>query len=474
MSQPAKRTVQYLAGLCVSFAFSFTGATLCWASPAIPKLKSGEANLLITDSQISWAVSLAHLGALPGCYVGKILSERVGRKRTVFYSAVPGFIGSGVILWTSSPEVLCAARFLVGIGIGITAVVTMIYLTEIADKEIRGALGMLVQVMINLGGLAVYGLGPFVSYTALNSMVLFISVFYAVICLWVPESPYYHLTNDDVDAARKSLKFIKGSTDDKWVDEQLESMRVHVSESMAHKTTVKELLTNTRYRKNLYIVAGLKIMQYMTGSLVIQSYLEMIFKQSASISRQHASIVYGFVQLATGICATFITDRFGRRQLMLCSSFGVAVSLTVIGTYFFLQDNIQVSPGTLASISAMPLVGVLSFNVLYATGLGNIPYIMQAELFPINVKLAASSLATMLACVLNFLITKSYQGIKDAFGHFSVFWCFACVGYLGMFFIYFCVPETKGKTLEEVHDNLKEDGTIEAEPLNKKLNVEER
>lgn len=91
----------------------------------------------------------------------------------------------------------------------------MIYLTEIADKEIRGALGMLVQVMNNLGGLSVYGLGPFVSYVSLNSMVLFLSVLYAVICLWVPESPYYYLTNGQIDAARKNLKFIKGSKDDK-------------------------------------------------------------------------------------------------------------------------------------------------------------------------------------------------------------------------------------------------------------------
>lgn len=91
----------------------------------------------------------------------------------------------------------------------------MIYLTEIADKEIRGALGMLVQVMNNLGSLVLYGIGPFVSYNVLNLIVLFISAFFALLCLWVPESPYYHLARGNVAAAKKSFLFLKGSKDSK-------------------------------------------------------------------------------------------------------------------------------------------------------------------------------------------------------------------------------------------------------------------
>lgn len=90
---------------------------------------------------------------------------------------------------------------------------------------------------------------------------------------------------------------------------------------------------------------------------------------------------------------------------------------------------------------------------------------MQAELFPINVKTVASSVATMLACVLSFLVAKCYQGFKDSFGHYTVFWSFAFVAYVGVFFIYFFVPETKGKTLEEVQDSL-QNKVGEAQALN--------
>lgn len=163
-------------------------------------------------------------------------------------------------------------------------------------------------------------------------------------------------------------------------------------------------------------------------------------------------LLFGF----TGIGATFLAGWFGRRVLMLISSLGVALSLTAVGLYFFLQDSIKISPESLATISALPLVGILGFNILYAVGIGNLPYVMQAELFPINVKTVASSTATMFACVLSFTVAKCYQSIKDNFGHHTVFWSFASIAYLGVFFVYILVPETKGKTLEEVQDTMQE------------------
>ncbi|RVE44472.1 hypothetical protein evm_010876 [Chilo suppressalis] len=464
MADKRNRIVQYSAGLSAAFTFMFTGATLSWPSPAIPKFRSGEADLKITDEQTSWVVSLLSAGALPGCYIGQVLSERAGRKRTFLISAVPGALGASIILFTKTPLLMCIARFLIGITTGSVAVVTMIYITEIADKEIRGALGMTVQVMNNLGGLLIYGIGPFVSYTVLNSIIVIIPVVFALLCLWLPESPYYHLKDGRVQAARKEFIFIKGRKDEKWVDEQLGIMNAHVKESMEDKTTARELFTNMKYRNCLYIVGGLKFLQYMTGILVIQSYLEEIFRQSSSVSGPRASIIYGFVQLGAGIGATFLSRWCRRRLLLLVSCVGVSIAMTVVGTYFYLQDVVKVTPEVLQSISMLPLVGLMLFNVLYALGVGNLPYVLQAELFPVNVKSVASSIATQFACVLSFLVTKFYLSFRNVFGHHSVFWGFACIGYAGVIFIYFFVPETGNKTLEEVQDNLKVD-PLEAESL---------
>lgn len=454
MAESTKRKVQYLAGICASLTFMFTGATLAWPSPAIPKLTSGEAGVKITDEQISWVVSLHGLGALLGSYGGQLLNERVGRRKTIFVSSAPGILGAIMIFFSKIPVVMYLARFLMGASTGVIAVVTMIYVTEIADKEIRGALGMIIQVMNNFGCLIIYSVGPFVSYTFLNSILITIPIIYVLACLWIPESPYYHLKDGRIAAARKEFRVLKGSKNEKWIDEQFNVIRIHVQENMESKSSVKELLTNTKYRKAIYIVLGLKILQYMTGILVIQSYLEAIFTESSSISGPLASIVYGFVQILACIGATFLTRWIGRRILMFVSCLGVSLSMTLVGLYFYLKDVVKVQPETLASLFPVPLIGIIGFNILYANGLGNLPYVMQVELFPVNVKAVASSLATMLACVFSFVVTKFYQVVKDSFGHYSVFWSFAFVGYAGLFFVYFCVPETKDKTLEEVQDNM--------------------
>lgn len=160
--------------------------------------------------------------------------------------------------------------------------------------------------------------------------------------------------------------------------------------------------------------------------------------------------------LFAGVGGAILAGYFGRRILMFVSSLGVAVSLTALGLYFYLQDTVKLSPDVLTELSFLPLIGLFGFNLFYSVGIGMLPYVMQAELFPINVKTAASSLATIMACVMNFAITKCYHGIRAGLGHSAVFWSFASIGYLGIFFIYFFVPETKDKTLEEVQDNMKE------------------
>lgn len=464
------RKIQYLAGVCASLGFLFTGAALSWPSPVLPKFKNNETNVQISDAQSSWMVALVTAGALPGCFIGKILAEQLGRKKTFYASAIPGIIGASIKIFAVVPELLYLARLLEGCTTGMVAVVTMIYITEISDKEVRGALGMLVQVMNNIGSLLMYSIGPFVSYTVLNCIVLAIPITYVLACIWIPESPYYYLQEGRVVSARKEFMKLKRVYDEKWIDEQLDIIRVNVKQNMENKGTLKELLTNLKYRRAIYIIAGLKLLQYLTGALAIQSYLEVIFRQSSSISGPRASIIYGFVQLIAGLAATFLVDRFGRRILLILSSLGVAVSLTAVGAYFFLQDWVQLHPDILSRFGILPLMGILGFNVLYSIGIGNIPYVMQAELFPINVKAIASSTATMTACIFSFIVAKGYQSVKDILGHYAVFWIFASVAFIGIFFVYFFVPETKGKSLEEIQNVQFHVMEYEMEDLNRRNN----
>lgn len=115
-----------------------------------------------------------------------------------------------------------------------------------------------------------------------------------------------------------------------------------------------------------------------------------------------------------------------------------------------MQDVLKADEATMEAVSLLPIIGIIGFNVLFAIGIGNLTYVLQSELFPTNVKSVASSFFTIIGGTLAFFVAKMYQGLVDEIGVHSVFWMFAFVGYSGVFFVYFYVPETKGKSLEEI------------------------
>lgn len=140
----------------------------------------------------------------------------------------------------------------------------------------------------------------------------------------------------------------------------------------------------------------------------------------------------------------------GRKPLLLISSLGTGISLTAVGVYFYMQDVLKADQAAMDAVSLLPIIGIIGFNVLFAIGIGNLPYVLQSELFPTNVKSVASSFFTIVGATMAFFVAKMYQGLVDQIGVHSVFWIFAFFGYSGVVFVYFYVPETKGKSLEEI------------------------
>ncbi|XP_077300010.1 facilitated trehalose transporter Tret1-like [Arctopsyche grandis] len=468
-----RKTVQYAAGICATLTMVYQGIVLGWPSPMIPKLLSGEAGIDITKEQCSWVASLVAFGATPGCIIAQYLGDKIGRKKTILIVAFPCAFGSLMTIFVSTPLLLYIARFISGMGSAIAVVVVSIYIGEISDKQIRGALGTLLTTMANMGNVIIYTVGPFVSYTTLNIICLLVPITFFIACTWIPESPYYYLKIDKFDEAGKEMMKLKSLKTMETIENDLIQIQKHVKRDMEKKTSVVELLKKKEYRKAVIILAGLKILQQLTGTLVIQSYLETILRQTTmKISGAVGSAIYGVVQLIAGICSAIFVDRMGRKPLLFASSLGTGISLTAVGVYFYIQNVVKADVDTMSSISWLPIFGLVGFNVLYSIGLGNLPYVLQSEIFPTNVKSAASSIMTIFGATMAAIVTKMYQGLADTFGIHSVFWMFAAVSYIGVFFVYFVVPETKGKTLEEIQrklNNISEveilEETLEAVPL---------
>lgn len=185
--------------------------------------------------------------------------------------------------------------------------------------------------------------------------------------------------------------------------------------------------------------------------MAILSYAELIFNATNNnFEGKYITMILGAVQAVCFIVTATIVDSFGRRTLLMTSTFGTFVATLIVGSFFYLQSNRM----DVSGIVWLPAIGTILYITFYALGLAGLPFTMMSELFPTNVK-ALGSTITMFCCnVFSFVVTMSYQSIAEHYGLYAPFWLFSIVSISGVLFVYCYVPETRGKTLQEVQNRL--------------------
>jgi SP family facilitated glucose transporter-like MFS transporter 8 len=178
----------------------------------------------------------------------------------------------------------------------------------------------------------------------------------------------------------------------------------------------------------------------------------MLFQDAGSdLKPSLATIIVGVIQVVATFISTLVVDRLGRRILLLISDFVMAICALLLGVYFYLKTETDTDVN---SLGWLPLTSVCVFIIVFSLGYGPIPWMMVGELFAPQIKGFASSLSCVLNWILAFLVTRFYSDLKDEFGTHTTFWIFAVISAIGTVFVFFIVPETKGKTLDEIQKEL--------------------
>ncbi|XP_028161731.1 facilitated trehalose transporter Tret1-like [Ostrinia furnacalis] len=450
MSQ-GNRKAQYLVTFAVCLGAVATGVCLSWTTPVLPKLRDQETSMNTTKEQISWIAATGSPGFMTGSLVSRFVSDRFGRRAAILGSALPVILGTILVVVTSNVWLLYIIRFLWGIGVGMFVTISTIYLAEISDKEIRGALSVSSRFMFNFGNFLVMAVGPFVMYNTLNYMLLALPIAYFFVCWFIPETPYYSLKAGKVDQARKTLKMLRNYTDEKELENELTLMGQDVKKETLRSGSLKELITGKQYRKAVVICAGIKIAQTLSGSIVIQHYLGLIVKDSKiQMELSTAFIIFGAVRFVSAVMSSLLADRLGRRPLLIYSFVGTALSLGLAAAYFCCLEVLRLDEQKLAPYGIIAFVGIVLSVILSTLGFNSLIYLLPAELFPLNVKTVAMTSLNIFGGLSNFTIIKVYQQFTDWIGLFGVFTIFAAVALAGGLFSFLIVPETKGKSLREI------------------------
>ena len=400
----------------------------------------------LTQLQVEIVVSCVLIGALIGAMTGGVLADRFGRRRVIIATATL-FVG-GAIVTALSPTftLLISGRIIVGTAIGVASFTTPLYISEVSPVKIRGRLVSINQVALTSGivisYLVDYALADIQGWRWMFGLAAVPAAILAVGMFWLPESPRWLVSKNLIDSARTVLERIRRTKD---VGTELED----IQSSLAVQSGGWRDLFTPLIRPALIVGVGLAILQQITGINTVIYYAPMIFEftgaKSASASIL-ATIGVGVVNGAMTVVALLLVDRMGRRPLLLIGLTGMIIGLGVLGLAFQLP-SLSGSLGWIAEISLMLYVGA------FAIGLGPVFWLLISEIYPLKIRGVAMSVATSANWGANLFVALTFLTLIQATGRSSTFWIYGLVGVGAWLFTWFYIPETKGRSLEDIESH---------------------
>lgn len=481
-----------------------------------------ETQFQLSKLELGWAVSCLTLTSTVAMALAGPLSDKIGRKKVLVYSAILYFFTASCAALAPNFIVLVIARMIGGFGVGASLIIAPMYIAEIAPSEIRGKLVSLNQLNIVLGISAAF----FTNYMILKysqsdagwvqtlhlkefnwrwmlGIQALPAITYFLLLFIVPESPRWLIMHNQLDKAKEVLSRMNGATK---VDEIVKSVQVGLnSGEKKEKASLKELLSPAL---KLVLIAGLvvAITQQITGINSVFYYAPMIFAQTGIGTNAAFSqaIMVGIINLIFTIVAMLLIDRLGRKPLLIIGVSGVVITMFLL-TYAFgtatytltaeksknlsseidqtklaplfdkvynsdVDFNKAISSALGAEVvkkhndvivssaiemnAVLVLIGILGFVASFAISLGPVMWVLLSELFPNHVRGLAISFVGFINSAVSFTVQLVFPWELVNLGNATTFFIYGVFGVIGLAFIIFKLPETKGKTLEELEVQL--------------------
>lgn len=397
--------------------------------------------------------------ALIGCVIGGasagFVSKSLGRKNGLLIAAVAFFI-SAIGAWkpeafnifgTEDAYSFVIFRIIGGIGVGIASMISPMYIAEIAPANVRGKLVSFNQFAIIFGMLLIYFVNYFIAQQGneqwlLNegwrwmffSGVIPAGIFF-ILLFFVPETPRYLVMKGKEEKALKVLKKISGDASASKILQEIKAT--------THEKNVPWLSYGFFI---IFVGIMLSVFQQFVGINVVLYYAGNIFRNmgSSTDSSLLQTIIVGIVNLVFTVVAIYTVDKFGRKPLMIIGSIGMAVSMIALGFAFYFNQ-----------LGIAALIFMLTYTAAFAMSWGPVCWVLLAEIFPNSIR-SALSIAVAAQWIANWVVSLTFPimndnvALTDKFHHGFSYWIYGVMGILSALFMWKFVPETKGKTLEEI------------------------
>ncbi|NWI84652.1 GTR6 protein, partial [Pitta sordida] len=452
----------YLAAFAAVLGNFTFGFALVYPSPVIPALEAHPNPALRLDQHTApWFGSVFTLGAAAGGLSTMLLNDCLGRKLSIMFSALPSAVGFALMAGAQGVWMLLLGRVLTGYAGGVTSAAIPVYISEISHPGVRGMLGACPQIMAVLGSLALYALGLVLDWRWL-AVAGEVPVLTMIILLcFMPNSPRFLLSQGKEKEALGSLCWLRGSDTD--YAQEYEQMKDSVRKQ-SRRISCAEIKDPFMY-KPILIAGVMRFLQQLSGVTCILVYLQSIFKKTSVILKpEYDAALVGLVRLFSVAVAAVSMDKAGRKILLFVSGGVMLASNLTMGIYILCMSapqNGTIANKTLVSsenlpaeptnyITLIPLLATMFFIMGYALGWGPITWLLMSEILPLKARGVASGLCVIVSWLTAFILTQAFLPVVNAFGLEVPFLFFAVISAGNILFTGCCVPETKGRSLEQI------------------------
>lgn len=415
-------------------------------------------DLKITEVQEEVLVGILSIVSLLGSLGGGRTSDAIGRKWTMAVAAVIFQIGAIVMTLAPSFEILMMGRLLAGIGIGFGVMIAPVYIVEISPTVSRGSLTSFPEIFINLGILLGYvsnyafsGLPSHINWRIMLAVGILPSIFIGFALFVIPESPRWLVMQNRIEEARAVL--LKTNDDDKEVEERLSEILLAAGgvangeNKYEEKPVWSELLRpSPSLRRMLVTGFGIQCFQQITGIDATVYYSPEIFKEAGVEGNSKllaATVAVGVAKTVFILVAILLIDKLGRKPLLYVSTIGMTICLFSLGFSLSVLGKTQIG----IALTILSICGNVAF---FSVGIGPVCWVVTSEIFPLRLRAQASALGAVGNRVCSGIVAMSFLSVSRAISVGGTFFIFSAISALSVAFVYTFVPETKGKSLEQI------------------------
>lgn len=413
-------------------------------------------DLGVSDTQIELLSGAINIYSLVGALLAGWTSDRLGRRLTIVLTNAFFLVGPLIMTLASGYAALMAGRFIAGIGVGYALVIAPVYAAEIAPASSRGLLSSLPEIFINTGVMLSYvsnfafsALPAHLSWRLMFAAGVVPTVFLAAGVLTMPESPRWLAMKGRTDEAKAVLD----RTSDTLAEAEqrlLEIEEVVASSSNgAGGGAWKEVATKAGVRRVLATVLALQFFQQASGIDSVVLYGPRVLAMAGVTSNTlllGLNVLFGVAKAGSILIAMALADRVGRRPLLLVSTGGMTASLLVLGSVFAAFAGAKDD----AVVASVAVAAVVAFVCTFSVGFGPLAWVYSSEILPLRLRGQGAGLGTAMNRVMSGIVTMTFISLYGAITMAGTFYLYAAVAAASFVFIYTCLPETRGRNLEDM------------------------